>query len=321
MLGKATMESHTKFDALTRWIAVPLVAFLAAWIAWIVADKGSYLISALNGENTRSLLFRFGTECIAGGVMGSAFIYVSAFIAPTHKKECARVMAVLGILGLLCLLDAAIRKNDNWAILSGITTATGIVVVTREILSGAIQTDTDDTLALNVARIVVGITICCGIVYLVSQNNISTLPDSKSTSSQSDKEIDYLLPYRIVDAKNFADDYKLPLTIDQHIRLDSITLEGYHLVLSHTLLADMMRGINYQYINTFYSANMTTYTCKSEKLRKVLQDDGYVDFTIHASDGSYLTNVEVNAGQCGIQNTYSFIAKGWRPDDDYWRPH
>lgn len=65
------------------------VALLAAWLAWLVVAFLNKVTVGMRGIDPDSFLSRAFVEFISHAVMGAAFVYVGAKVAPMHHKVVA----------------------------------------------------------------------------------------------------------------------------------------------------------------------------------------------------------------------------------------
>jgi len=127
------MTTNVKDNAVLRWIAVLPASALAAWVAWIAVTIGNRIFSGAQGIDTGSFLFRAGVEFIASAAMGSAFVYVGAYVAPSHKKHAAYALAGIGFVVIGFLLFPALLVSNYWAVWADFAAILGVAGVTYSI--------------------------------------------------------------------------------------------------------------------------------------------------------------------------------------------
>jgi hypothetical protein len=81
-------------------------------------------------------------EVIANALMGAAFVYAGARVAPANRKEISYVMAVVAILIAGFLSFPAIVQKNWWALVGCITMAVGAGLVAISAAQGDLDLDT-----------------------------------------------------------------------------------------------------------------------------------------------------------------------------------
>jgi hypothetical protein len=127
------MAADVKNSATLRWIAVLPASVLAAWAAWIAVTIGNRIFSGAQGIDTDSFLFRVGVEFLAGVAMGAAFVYAGTYVAPSHKKHAAYVLAGIGLVVVGFLLFPALVTSNYWAVWGDFSAILGVAGVTYSI--------------------------------------------------------------------------------------------------------------------------------------------------------------------------------------------
>lgn len=116
-----------------RWFAVLPGAVLAAWIAWIlVAVVGR----AFSGFQTESFLEKAYYITLGHLLLGAAFVYSGARIAPANQKRTAYVLAAVGLVALGFMLFPAIWVANAWSIWGGLCAVVGICAAAYSIHEG-----------------------------------------------------------------------------------------------------------------------------------------------------------------------------------------
>ena len=108
-----------------RWIAFLPGAFLTAWLAWFLVSLLNSITMGMSGINPNSFVSRLFIEFISHAVMGAAFVYVGAKVAPFQKKIVAYVLVGIGLISAGFMLFPAIMVANYWAIWGGISLILG----------------------------------------------------------------------------------------------------------------------------------------------------------------------------------------------------
>jgi hypothetical protein len=75
-----------------RWVAFLPIAFLAAWLAWVL----SKFVNSMTGGWLHPVVERGAIVALASATMGAAFVYVGAKIAPAYRTTVAISSGFLG---------------------------------------------------------------------------------------------------------------------------------------------------------------------------------------------------------------------------------
>jgi hypothetical protein len=119
-----------------RWIAFLPGAFLTAWLAWFVSGLLNRITMAMSGLDPNSFLSKVCIEFISNAVMGAAFVYVGAKIAPLHNKIIAYSLAGIGLIAAGFMLFPAIMVTNYWSIWGGVSLILGCSVTAYSVFTG-----------------------------------------------------------------------------------------------------------------------------------------------------------------------------------------
>jgi hypothetical protein len=133
------MENENRSSQATvilRWIAFLPGAFLTAWLAWFVVALLNRFTMAMSGLDPNSFLSKVFIEFISHAVMGAAFVYVGAKIAPLHNKVVAYALAGIGLIAAGFMIFPAIMVANYWAIWGGVSLIIGCGVTAYSVFTG-----------------------------------------------------------------------------------------------------------------------------------------------------------------------------------------
>jgi hypothetical protein len=133
------MEHENKSSqamVILRWIAFLPSAFLTAWLAWFLVALLNRITMGMSGIDLNSFLPKVFIEFISHAVMGAAFVYVGAKVAPLHKKIVAYVLAGIGLISAGFMLFPAIMVANYWAIWGGASLILGCAVTAYSVFAG-----------------------------------------------------------------------------------------------------------------------------------------------------------------------------------------
>lgn len=133
------MEQRSQSEFVLRWIAFLPAAFLAAWLAWLVVMFGNRLTMGMQGIDPDSFLSRAFIEFISHAVMGAAFVYSGAKVAPAHHKTVAYVLAGLGLVAAGFLLFPAFMVANYWAVWAGASLIMGVGATAYSVSTGEVE--------------------------------------------------------------------------------------------------------------------------------------------------------------------------------------
>ena len=129
-------EHTSQAMAILRWIAFLPGALLTAWLAWFVVALLNRITMVMSGLDPNSFLFKVFIEFISQAVMGAAFVYVGAKIAPFHNKKIAYALAGIGLIAAGFMLFPAIMVANYWAIWGGVSLILGCGVTAYSVFAG-----------------------------------------------------------------------------------------------------------------------------------------------------------------------------------------
>jgi hypothetical protein len=133
------MDSKNTAKAILRWVALLPGAVAAGWLTWILVSFLNRLTMGFQGLDPNSFLGRAYVETVSGLIMGAAFVYVGAKIAPAHNKNVSFVLAGIALMMSGIALFPAIVKPDYWAIWSGLCVGFGAGAVVYSVSKGEIN--------------------------------------------------------------------------------------------------------------------------------------------------------------------------------------
>lgn len=100
-----------------RWIAMLPAAALGGMLAWWLIVTLNRISMPFAGVNPDSLLASIFILVSSSTVFGGAFVYIAAYVAPSHEKQVAMIFAGLLILLAGAALFASILTRDWQSIL------------------------------------------------------------------------------------------------------------------------------------------------------------------------------------------------------------
>ena len=133
------MEQQSLFKVVLRWIVFLPAAFLAAWIAWLVIGIANRLTMFTQGIDPDSFLTRAFIEFISNAVMGVAFVYIGAKVAPNHHKIVAYALAGFGLVATGFMMFPAFMIDNYWAVWAGASLITGVGATAYSVGTGGIE--------------------------------------------------------------------------------------------------------------------------------------------------------------------------------------
>ena len=135
------MEDQSQLKVVSRWIAFFPAAVGASWLAWFVTSGLQKLAAAMQGVNPESFFIRIAIEVVPYAVMGAAFVYSGAKIAPGYRKVVAYCLAgvVLVLSGIS--LFASFMVSDYWTLLDALALILGAGFTGYGIGSGDLSLD------------------------------------------------------------------------------------------------------------------------------------------------------------------------------------
>lgn len=122
-----------------RWIAFLPSAFLTAWLVWFLVVLLNHITMGMSGIDPNSFLLKVFIEFSSHAIMGAAFVYVGAKVAPLHKKIVAYVLAGIGLISAGFILFPAIMLANYWAILGGVSLILGCGCIACSVFAGEID--------------------------------------------------------------------------------------------------------------------------------------------------------------------------------------
>lgn len=135
------MEQQSKLSPILRWIFLLPCAFFAGWGAWFLVLFGNRLTIGSQGIDPNSFLIKVFTEFMSHAVMGAAFIFVGAKVAPSNQKNVVYVLTALGLVLAGFMLFPAFMISDYWAVWSGISLAIGLGLTAFSVSVGELNFD------------------------------------------------------------------------------------------------------------------------------------------------------------------------------------
>ena len=97
-------EMKEKLKVIGRWIAVLPASFAGAYLLYVVFR---FINSSFYTHFGFDVVWNIGVECFSNMLMGGAFVYIDAAVAPSRHRVCSCVL-----FALICILaGAAIFAN------------------------------------------------------------------------------------------------------------------------------------------------------------------------------------------------------------------
>ena len=121
-------NQSSQATVILRWILFIPSAFLTAWLAWFLEAHLDRIIMRTSGIDPNSFIPKVFIEFCSHAVMGGAFVYVGAKVAPFHKKIISYVLAGFGLIAAGFMLFPAIMVANYWAIWGCISLILGCAV-------------------------------------------------------------------------------------------------------------------------------------------------------------------------------------------------
>jgi hypothetical protein len=122
-----------------RWVAfLPCAAAAALFAGFVMRlfQKGIMRIQDLNPDGFLNHLW---LEVISSGVIGVAFVYVGARIAPKNRKTVGYVLTVTAILIAGFFSFPAIMQKEWWSLVGCISIAIGASIAAYSISDGVLD--------------------------------------------------------------------------------------------------------------------------------------------------------------------------------------
>ena len=110
------MEDQSQLKVVSRWIAFFPAAVGASWLAWFVTSGLQKLAAALQGVNPESFFIRIAIEVVPYAVMGAAFVYSGAKIAPGYREVVAYCLAGTALVFAGVALFSSLMFSDYWSV-------------------------------------------------------------------------------------------------------------------------------------------------------------------------------------------------------------
>lgn len=128
------MENKTSSTIfILRWIVFLPGALGAAGLAWILINiLGRFSLGNV-GIQSDSFLCQFYFNTAGHAAMGAAFVFIGAYIAPSHRKVVAYCLAGIGLVMSGFMLFSAIAVKNYWAIWGSLCVVLGVGAVTYTI--------------------------------------------------------------------------------------------------------------------------------------------------------------------------------------------
>jgi hypothetical protein len=122
------MNEQSRTTKVLRWACFIPAAVLAAWVAWLLVAVLNKITIGMQGIDPNSFFSRLFIEFISHAVMGAAFVYVGAKVAPIHHKIVAYVLAGVGLVAAGFMLFPAFMVSNYWAVWAGLSLILGVGV-------------------------------------------------------------------------------------------------------------------------------------------------------------------------------------------------
>ena len=111
-----------------RWVVFLPCAFIGAWLAWYLWTLLNRISFGLAGVDLNSFMSKAFLVFTSNVILGAAFVYIGAKVAPVRKKIVAYVLAVICLVLVGFTLYPAIMTVNYWAIFGGIAIILGCTV-------------------------------------------------------------------------------------------------------------------------------------------------------------------------------------------------
>jgi len=119
-----------------RWVTFFPGAFMTAWLAWLVVSLLNRFTMAMSGLDPNSFLSKVFIEFISHAVMGAAFVYVGAKIAPLHNNIVGYALAGISLIAAGFMLFPAIIVANYWAIWGDVSLIIGSGLIAYSVFTG-----------------------------------------------------------------------------------------------------------------------------------------------------------------------------------------
>lgn len=133
------MNEQSRTRIVLRWVCFIPAAVLAAWVAWLVVAVLNKITIGMQGIDPNSFLPRAFIEFISHAIMGTAFVYVGAKVAPIHHKIVAYVLATVGLVAAGFMLFPAFMVSNYWAVWAGFSLILGVGVTAYSVSKGDVE--------------------------------------------------------------------------------------------------------------------------------------------------------------------------------------
>jgi hypothetical protein len=115
--------------SILRWTAVLPGALAGAWLGWFACNFVNRITLLFSGIWPDSFLGRLYIESVSSMVLGAAFVYAGASIAPMHQARAALLLGVIGLITAVVFAAAALPVSNYWALWGDIWFAFGVGAV------------------------------------------------------------------------------------------------------------------------------------------------------------------------------------------------
>src|SRR5204863_6621815 len=122
-----------------RWILAFPVAVGCAWAAWYESGFAYRFGMVWVGVDPTSFLSNPYFELISSVVMGAAFVYVGARIAPDYKRETTLVLAAIGLLAVGANIFASLSVGNYSALWPDLWLVVGMGLTVFSVFSGELD--------------------------------------------------------------------------------------------------------------------------------------------------------------------------------------
>lgn len=133
------MNEQSRTTKVLRWACFIPAAVFAAWVAWLLVAVLNKITIGMQGIDPNSFLSRAFIEFISHAVMGAAFVYVGAKVAPIHHKIVAYVLAGVGLVAAGFMLFPAFMDSNYWAVWAGLSLILGVGVTAYSVSIGDVE--------------------------------------------------------------------------------------------------------------------------------------------------------------------------------------
>jgi hypothetical protein len=117
---------NSQFKDVVRWILILPTSVLGSWLAYYVVAVGEAIGMSAAGADPNSTMGQVYMVGLSHMLMGAAWVYLGARIAPKNNELVAYALAAIGLVFCGFFLFPAVLSSEYWAIGGAICAAFGI---------------------------------------------------------------------------------------------------------------------------------------------------------------------------------------------------